>query len=156
MDCITYRLTDEEAKIYLKNNNIVVNISTVKRWKKKVLKDESLNKYFNHHTRIGFVQNFRKEIHEIEKIQEQLMRLYVEETSKSSTIIDPNDTGDVPIEQKRRIMNKDKDKYLIMKLAQTMLVYNKRHEELSLSTPTIAAIKRKVDAAEQLFYKKYL
>ena len=149
MDCISYKLTEREAIQYIKSRGFSVGPATYNRWKKKAVNDESLNKFFTHHARIGFIENFRKEIHEVEKIQEQLMRLYVEETSKTSTIIDPKDTRDVSNEQKLRIKNKDKDKYLIMKLAQTMLDYNKRHEELSLSNPTIAAVKRKIDLADK-------
>jgi hypothetical protein len=124
-DCITHRMTQVESKEYIKTRYKEVSLSTIKRTKSRLLSDDALNKYFNEHTRIGFVHDQRDRRNEMLSVMEQLMRRWKDYTSR-----------------------KDIDIHRVVRLAEAIVNTNKRLEEISLSNPVISKIKAKIDGIE--------
>ena len=119
---MTHRLTEPEALEYIeKRTGKKPNRDTYYTWKRKINSEDSLNIYFNDHTRIGFVLDQRNRKDEMESVMEGLMR-------------------------KWKKMNTNTDEYRMVRISDAIVNANKRLEEISLSNPVISAIKAKVDA----------
>jgi ribosomal protein L15 len=122
-DCITYRLNEKEALEYIKTRFRDISISSYKIRKANVLKDKSTQIWLNHFTRVGFVSNHKKQIEEIQNIQNDSLHQLFEETIKK---------------------NKRRDEHKILKLKADIRENSKLLSELSLGTPIISAIKAKL------------
>lgn len=148
-DCRTWRLKEDEALVYFRKmtGKPRFSPSTLYRVYRQFDSDESVNAWMNEQARIGFVRTHRELIDEIDHIAEPLMRLYIEEANKPSTIPDPKDTNPDQ-SQRHRIRNPDKNKYLMLKLAAELRELNERKSQLNLGNPIIASIKQKIDQSE--------
>ena len=127
LDCETYRLSEEEAKEYVrKRTNGKIELSHVQyyRIKRHIHSDPEIQNWFNHFTRIGFVIEHRKRIEEMELLQKTLLQEYYKELEK------PKGKG---------------DKVWLLKLSERIESQNKRLSELTLGNPIIAKIKKQVD-----------
>ena len=69
-DCITYRLSEQEALQYIGIRFHKISESSYKQRKANVLSEESTQVWLNHFTRIGFVQHHKEQIEVIQKIQD--------------------------------------------------------------------------------------
>ena len=125
IDCMTHRLTEEESLKYIETRYKKIHRRTLRRRKREILDDDSLQMYFNEHTRIGFVIDQRNRKNEMESILDQLMRRWKDLTSKENA-----------------------DIYKIVRLSNAIVEANKRLEDISLSNPVISKIKEKVDLLE--------
>ncbi len=125
-DCITHRLTYEESKDYVeKRLGAELSRTNFFDWKRKINSDDTLDIYFNEHTRIGFVKNQRDRYDEAESVMATLMRQWGEFRGKS----DP-DIGE------------------LCRLADTIISVNKRMEDISMSNPVISKIKTRIEIVE--------
>jgi hypothetical protein len=79
LDCITYRLSKEEALEYVKTRFKKISESSYKQRKAHALSDSSAQLWLNNFTRIGFVVAHKQQIQSIEKLQEDsLKQFYIE------------------------------------------------------------------------------
>jgi hypothetical protein len=124
-DCITYRLTENEALKYIEIRFKKISISSYTSRKAHVLNDKSTNVWLNHFTRIGFVASHKIHLENIQRLQnDSLRRLF--------------------IEQNQKIRNER----LILQLKNDIRENTKLLSELSLGTPIIAEIKAKMQQLE--------
>jgi len=125
-DCITHRLTEPESLKYIeKRMGESISRTNLQDWKRKINADETLDIYFNEHTRIGFVRNQRERYDEAESVMGVLMRQW-------------------------GLFRKEKDPDIadLCKLADTIMSVNKRMEDISMSNPVISKIKTRIDIVE--------
>lgn len=127
-DCITYRLSEQEALQYIGLRFHKISESSYKQRKANVLTDEATQVWLNHFTRIGFVYHHRQQMDVVQKIQDDSLRQF---------LIEINHNQD----------NRDEDK--IMKLKQDIRDNVKLLSELGLGTPIISAIKSKMQQSER-------
>lgn len=102
---------------------IKISKKTWQRYRKELEADDRLNKYFNHHTRIGFVQQQKKRMEEAELILKHLKARFLALSGVENV-----------------------DVYRLSRLSETIATWSKRAEEISLANPVIASIKMEVDA----------
>ena len=120
-DCSTYRLTDKESQNYIEQyTKVKLHEKTINKKRKELEQDPHINQWLGHHTRIGFVKEHKKRMDEIEKVQEKLMKQFLQ-TNETQTIMELSD----------KIVN-----------------INKRLSELNLGSPIIAQIKQKMEVIE--------
>lgn len=121
-DCMTYRLTEEESLEYIAIRYKKISKRHYYRIKKQLNSDEELQRFFDHHTRIGFIIDHKKRRDEIESVLEQLMRRLLELATQKIT------------------------NYLALtRLSEAIISANKRAEEISLSNPIISKIKIEIE-----------
>ncbi len=120
-DCITYRLSEQEALQYIRLRFHKISESSYKQRKAKVLCEESTQVWLNHFTRIGFVQHHKEQIEVIQKIQDDSLRQVFIETNRSN-----------------------RNENLILRLKNDIRENAKLLSELGLGTPIISAIKAKL------------
>ncbi len=123
MDCETFRLSEMEAKEYIKNKtNGECEISSrhYHRVKKRIRSEPESQNWLNYQARIGFVIEHKKRIDEMDLVQKVLIRLLSDETSKDES---------------------NQNKELILKISSQIGSANKRLSELNLGSPVIAGIK---------------
>ena len=123
-DCITYRLSKEEALDYIDFRFHRISERSYKRRKAYVLSHESSQLWLDHFTRLGFVQHHRAQMDNIQRLQDDSLRQFYIETQKS---------------QEER--NEDK----IKSLKQDVRENAKLLSELGLGTPIISAIKARIE-----------
>jgi hypothetical protein len=126
-DCITYRLSEEEALQYIEIRFHKISESSYKQRKANVLSDESTQVWLNYFTRIGFVQHHKQQMDVIQKIQDDSLRQLFIETNRNQA-------------------NRDEDR--IKGLKQDIRDNVKLLSELGLGTPIISAIKSKLQQQE--------
>jgi len=100
---------------------------TYRSYKKFALDDEALNNYFNEHTQIGFIREHKLRMEELKFVQKELMQNFYFQVS-----VDEEKGG-------------KKDDRKIVAYAQAIATVNARLEQISLSNPIIAAVKKKID-----------
>lgn len=122
-DCITHRLTEIESLQYINERHKNISDRTLRRYKKKIESDDTLNIYFNEHARIGFVRDQKKRKDEMDAVLTKLMN-------------------------KWHSVKDDDDIHRTVRLAEAIIGANKRLEEISLSNPVISQIKNKLDNYE--------
>lgn len=128
-DCITYRLTINEALAYIKFRlGKEISEPCYKKRKAKVLSEESTNLWLNYFTRIGFVTSHKESIENIQRLLNDSLRQFLIQTS-------------------RRIEQRDED--IILKLKSDIRENTKLLSELGLGTPIISAIKAKLEQKEK-------
>jgi hypothetical protein len=127
LDCITYRLSKDEALQYIETRFHRISESSYKQRKASVLSDESTQVWLNHFTRIGFVQHHKEQIEVIQKVQADSLRQLFTETSKEN-----------------------RNENLILRVKNDIRENAKLLSELGLGTPIISAIKSKIQDAEAI------
>ena len=132
-DCITFGLKEKEALEYIEKE-FGEPLSKRAYWdrRRRVLRNNSQNRWMDHFTRIGFVQNHRRQIEDIQKIQDDSMHRFYELTNPPKNILANNRRG---------------DENLILKLKEDIRVNARLLSELGIGTPIIAAIKRRIEDA---------
>ncbi len=132
-EAVTWELDEEQGIKFVatydpRNSNLKpefwkkISSRTYRRYKAEVLADENINKYFDHHRKIGFIQDHKKRRDEAELILKILKQRFL--------ALSGSDNVDV---------------YRLSRLGETLATWSKRAEEISLSNPVIAAIKVEVE-----------
>ncbi len=121
-DCITYRLSEEEALEYIRIRFHRISESSYKQRKGHVLADESSQVWLNHFTRIGFVQHHKEQMEHIQRLQDDSLKQFFIETIRH-----------------------ERDEHKILSLKQDIRDNVKLLSELGLGTPIISAIKAKLE-----------
>ena len=121
LDCITYRLSKDEALDYIETRFHRISESSYKQRKASVLSDGSTQVWLNHFTRIGFVQHHKEQIEVIQKVQADSLRQLFTETS-----------------------NENRNENMILRVKNDIRENAKLLSELGLGTPIISAIKAKL------------
>jgi hypothetical protein len=127
LDCITYRLSKDEALQYIETRFHRISESSYKQRKASVLSDESTQVWLNHFTRIGFVQHHKEQIEVIQKVQADSLRQLFTETSKEN-----------------------RNENMILRVKNDIRENAKLLSELGLGTLIISAIKSKIQDAEAI------
>ena len=126
-DCIMYRLTETEALEYIKFRFKVISLAAYKSRKGKVTSEQSTQIWMNHFTRVGFVTHHKEQIEIIQTIQnDSLKQLHLERNKE------------------------DRNEAIIFRLKEDIRENAKLLSELGLGTPVIAAIKTKIEEANQI------
>lgn len=137
-DCMTFRLNESEALTYIEKS-FGESISKRAYWNRraKLRNSDFLNGWMDWFTRIGFVQSHRRQIDDIEKInQDSLHRLY-ELTHHKDWM-------------GKEVKPTNSDGFLILKLKEDIRANIKLLAELALGTPVITAIKKRIEDAYKL------
>jgi hypothetical protein len=127
VDSIVYRLTIEESLSYIETRFKRICKRTYNNRKNDVLSDESTQVWLNHFTRIGFVQHHKEQIEHIQRVQNDSLRQFYEETTKEN-----------------------RNENMILRLKNDIRENAKLLSELGLGTPIISAIKAKLQDAETI------
>jgi mevalonate kinase len=127
LDCITYRLSKDEALDYIETIFHRISESSYKQRKASVLSDESTQVWLNRFTRIGFVQHHKEQIEVIQKVQADSLRQLFTETTKEN-----------------------RNENMILRVKNDIRENAKLLSELGLGTPIISAIKSKMQDAETI------
>lgn len=143
-DTIIYKMTEQESMTYLHNMNQEMAPAKYYRLKKDVQSDPETKKWLADYISFGFVKSHREDVERIQRLIEPLVRMFVGETSKADYITDPADTREVPEDQRKKIMNPSKNKYLILRLSSRIEELTKTLSVLNFGTPIIAAIHAKI------------
>lgn len=115
-DCITYRLTDKESQQYIEQyTKVKFSEGHINKKKKQIDSELNITQWLNHHTRIGFKKEHKTRMDEMEKIQQRLIKLFLNE----------------------------KDIRNVISLAERIEAINRRLSELNLGSPVIAQMKQK-------------
>jgi len=130
LDCCTYNLSEKESLEYVKIRlGKSISCRHYYRIKRKVSSEPFTQSWLDYHTRIGFAIEHRKRIWEIELLQRTCIQLFKNEVEKSES------------EQ-----NLDS----ILAISNIILKNNAKLSELSLDTPIIAQIKRRLEDAQRM------
>jgi hypothetical protein len=125
-DGITFGLTEKEALKYIEIEfGRPVSPKTWRRRKAYMMSEPSTQEWLNNFTRIGFVLHHRKQIDDIQKIQDDSLERYFRESIKEK-----------PNEQ------------LILQLKEDIRQNSKLLSEYGLGTPIISKIKAKLAELE--------
>jgi len=128
LDCDTYRLSEKESLEYISIRfGKSISVRQYYRIKRKVLSDESIQKWFEFFTRTGFVIELRKRMEEIELVQKICMRLLKSELDK-------------PESQQNRNW--------LLKLIHEIRENNHLLSEKDIDNPIIEQIKKQIDKSE--------
>jgi len=129
LDCDTYRLSEKESLEYISIRfGKSISVRHYYRIKRKVLSDESIQKWFEFFTRTGFVIELRKRMEEIELVQKTCMRLLKSELDK-------------PESQQNRNW--------LLKLIHEIRENNHLLSEKDIDHPIIEQIKKRIDESER-------
>jgi len=129
LDCDTYRLSEKESLEYISVRfGKSISVRQYYRIKRKVLSDESIQKWFEFFTRTGFVIELRKRMEEIELVQKTCMRLLKSESDK-------------PESQQNRNW--------LLKLIHEIRENNHLLSEKDIDNPIIEQIKKQIDKSER-------
>ena len=129
-DCETFRLREKEALEYIKQRfGKEISSRHYYRIKKKITSEEYLQEWFNEFARIGFVIEHKKRLDELEVIQKTLLELVKKELAKPEA---------------------DQKKNMLIQIFHVLLKINYRLEEVSLGTPVIQKIKKRIEEKEKL------
>ena len=128
-DCITFGLKTKEALKYIEIEfGQPYPERSYTRRRAKLQSEDTSNLWLNYFTRIGFLQQHRKLMDDIQKIHDDSLNRYFYESIKS-----------------REERNED----LILKLKADIRENAKLLAEFTLSTPIISAIKQKLREKDQ-------
>jgi len=130
LDCDTYRLSEKESLEYISARfGKSISVRHYYRVKRKVLSDESIQKWFEFFTRTGFVIELRKRMEEIELVQKTCMRLLKSELDR-------------PESQQNRNW--------LLKLIHEIRENNHLLSEKDIDNPIIEQIKKQIDKSERM------
>lgn len=122
-DCITYRLTENEAMQYIESRFKRISVSSYKHRKAKLLNENESQIWLEYFTRIGFVETHKKHIEDVQRLQNDSMYRFYE-------------------------MIQDREKYddeKVLKLKHDIRENIQLLSDLGLGTPIISAIKSKLE-----------
>lgn len=122
-DCITYRLSEKEALQYVEFRFKRISEASYKLKKARILSDKSTQLWLNDFSRTGFVQHHKKQLEDIQKIQDDSLKEFFKESQK---------------EQR----DASKIKFLKYDIRQNAKLLS----EFGLGTPIISTIKARLDA----------
>jgi hypothetical protein len=128
-DCITYRLTTQEAIRYIASRFKQISPSSYKLRKAKVLSDKSNQIWLDYYTRVGFVKHHKEQIDSVQTIQNYSLNQFFIEIHKRS--------------EER---NETKIRYLMYDIRENAKLLS----EIGMGTTIISSIKSKVERANQL------
>jgi hypothetical protein len=129
-DCVNYGLSENEALVYIKTRlGREISADAYYRRKKSINSGEYANEWINYFSKIGFVVKHKQIIEIVEKMQQDTLKDYLIENSKSYEIRNKNELS--------------KLRYEIRESAKLL-------QELYLGTPIIAQIKAKIEHVEML------
>jgi len=124
-DCINYGFTEKESLIYIKSRlGREISPETYYRRKKSINNGDYANEWISYFSKIGFVVKHKQIIEVAEKMQQDTLKDYLIEQSKSYELKNKNEIS--------------KLRYEIRESAKLL-------QELYLGTPIIAQIKAKID-----------
>jgi len=131
LDCDTYRLSEKESLEYITVRfGKSISVRQYYRIKRKVLSDESIQKWFEFFTRTGFVIELKKRMEEIELVQKTCMRLLKSELDKPE------------LQQNRN---------WLLKLIREIRANNELLSEKDLDNPIIEQVKKRIDDSKKGF-----
>jgi len=131
LDCDTYRLSEKESLEYITVRfGKSISVRQYYRIKRKVLSDESIQKWFEFFTRTGFVIELKKRMEEIELVQKTCMRLLKSELDK-------------PESQQNRNW--------LLKLIHEIRENNELLSEKDIDNPIIEQVKKRIDDSKKGF-----
>ena len=136
-DCITFRLKEKHALEYI-GKEFGQPVSKAAYWRRraKLLTSDSHKGWMDWFTRIGFVQSHRRQMEDIQKIQDDSLHYFYELTNpKPMQIFGTKIRG---------------DENLILNLKEDIRANTRLLAEMALGTPILAAIKRRIEDAYQL------
>lgn len=125
-DCITFGLKEVEALEYIKLRFGEIKSRSYQQRKAKILSEGSMRTWFEWFTRIGFVQNHKRHMEVLQKVQDDNMNQFYVETQKEP-----------------------RDWRIISQINYNIRENVKLLSELGLGTPIIAAIRSKLDKVEK-------
>ena len=121
-DCITYRLTENEALQYIERRFKHISISSYKHRKARLLNGNQSQMWLEYFNRIGFVESHKRHIEDVQRLQNDSMYRFFE-------------------------MIQDRTKYddeKVLKLKHDIRENIKLLSDLGLGTPIVSAIKSKL------------
>jgi hypothetical protein len=129
IDCDLFGLSDKEGMKYIEDKTgRPISLTSYQRYKKIALNDNSASAWIDNFVRMGFVDHYRKRIHEMETLQKSIYRELNLELSKK------------PEEQNK--------KYIIALSAE--IRQNNIHLcQLGMGMPIIAKMKEKIEGRNQ-------
>jgi hypothetical protein len=123
-DCVIFKLSIKESLEYISARyGKPVSKACYERRKSSLVSDKSTDVWLNHFTRVGFVNSHKKQIEQLESIQDDSLRQLFKEMNKEN-----------------------RDEYKILKLKDNIIETAKLLSELNLGTPIISAIKAKLES----------
>jgi len=129
-DCVNYGFTEKEALSYIKARlGKEISTDAYYRRKRQVDSGQYANEWMSYYTRVGFLVKHKQILEVVEMVQQDTLRDYIIEMSKSIEKRNPE---------------------LIMKYRYEIRENAKLLQELSLGTPIIAQIKARLEHAEML------
>jgi hypothetical protein len=129
-DCVNFGLNEKESLTYIKSRfGKEVSAETYYRRKKSINSGDYANEWINYFSKVGFVVKHKQIIEVIEKMQQDTLKDYLIENSKSYELKNKNEVS--------------KLRYEIRESAKLL-------QELYLGTPIIAQIKAKIEHVEML------
>jgi hypothetical protein len=129
-DCVNFGLNEKESLTYIKSRfGKEVSAETYYRRKKSINSGDYANEWINYFSKVGFVVKHKQIIEVIEKMQQDTLKDYLIENSKSYELKNKNEVS--------------KLRYEIRESAKLL-------QELYLGTPIIAQIKAKIENVEVL------
>ena len=128
VDCDIMGLTKDETIAYIRGRlgGITFSEGSYKKYRSYVLNEET-TQWLNYYARQGFVDFYKKRIHEMEMIQKETFRSWLVENSRPEN---------------------QKDKRLIISLVAELRANNQQLSSLGMATPIIATIKNLIDKNE--------
>ena len=130
-DCITYSLKEQEALEYIKLKFGEIKSRSYQQRKAKILSEDSARIWFDWFTRIGLVLNHKKQMGDLQKVQDETMHQFYLETQKEP-----------------------RDWRIISQLSYNIRENVKLLSELGLGTPIISAIRSKLEKARTVLQNR--
>ena len=129
IDCDLFGLSDKEAMHYIEEKtDRAISLTSYHRYKKIALNDNAASAWIDNFSRIGFIDHYRKRMHEMETLQKNIYRQLNLELSKK------------PEEQNKKF---------IIALSAEIRQNNIHLCQLGLGMPIIAKMKEKIEGRKQ-------
>jgi len=127
-NCITYNLKPEAELLYVKQElGVEVNIRTINKYKKQLREDETTRKWYSDFARFRFVNKHAKMMDDLDRMYDDTNRQIFVEQMKS-----PRNEG------------------VIIRLKTLLIDIMIQIGEFSADTPTMDAIRAKIDKANKI------
>lgn len=143
VDCKVMRLKNNEALLYFEQKNCKISEPTYIDLKKEIDENPSLTGWIQDQANTGFVIALRDMLKEMQVVSDEVMRMFMLETSKDDYVLIDNTK---PFGPENIKINKDKNRYLILKLSGELRELNARKQALQYGSPIIANIKMEMEA----------
>jgi hypothetical protein len=121
-------MSEKEALEYIQAKlGRTISDNTLYRYKQQIRSDPERNAWLSYYARAGFVDHYRDLLAEMQLVQRDLMKSWMEENARSNKTV--------------------KDKYLIQQLARNIRENVTVLSQLGLGAPIIASMKTIIDQA---------